>query len=633
MLQFIRDKAQGWIAWVIVGLICIPFALWGVQEYMGVDPNISVAEINGEELSLERYRQAYQRNRAQLQVAVDDPALEARLKLNTVERLVQDEIIVQTALGNGLRVSDDQLTLAIQAQQSFQADGKFSSDLYKNYVRNQGFTPGSFEFNYRRTLLAEQLFGGLVDTAFATSSEVDAAAALQTQQRTYATLRLSAETYAPASVSDADAQRYFDANNTGFRSPEQIKLHYVVLSKKALEADVKVPHDALQALYDSRKISYTKPEERRASHILVAVGRDADADAVTSAEKEVLALLERLQGGEAFATVAKAASADTVSGAKGGDLGFFARGWMAPEFEEITFAQKLGEVSAPVRTQFGFHLIRVEEIRGGDVPAFADVKSQIEQEFRAENVEKPFYAQAENLQNLAYEQPDNLDVAADTLEVKLQTSDWLTRGGLPGNEVLGNPRVLRAAFSEDVLRGGNNSEVITLESGGAVVVIRIAEHKPEADQALDEVRDVVVAALTAERSAVATRAAGEDIVRQLRKGDAPAALANKMGLKWVSVTDAKRDDRGAGNEARSLAFKMPKPGSSAVFDGMASPSGDFIVVQLGKVTLQAGDADAVQQAKTLQNAILQRGLGSVAFQNVLDSLRESADVVIHNERF
>jgi peptidyl-prolyl cis-trans isomerase D len=632
MMQFIRDHAKGWIAWVIVILIASTFALVGVQQYATPDPDVAVAEINGEDLGLQRYQEAYRRNRQQLQVATDDPALEQRLKINTVERLVQDEVIVQTALTNGLRISDEQLTLAIQSQQSFQTDGRFVSDLYRNFVRNQGFTPGGFEFNYRRTLLADQFYGGLVDTAFATESEVKAAAALQTQTRTFSVLRLPNAQFAPESIPEAEVQSYFDENRASFRSEEQVKLSYVVLEKKALEAKVQVTDEELKSLYDERQASLRTPQERRASHILVALGRDASEEAVSKAEADVAAIAARLEAGEDFAAVAKETSADSVSGAKGGDLGFFARGWMAPEFEQAAFAQDIGVVSAPIRTQFGFHLIRVEEARGGEVATFADVKEQMAAEYRAENVERPFYAQAENLENLAYEQPDNLDVAADTLGLELRTTEWLTRAGVPGDPILSNPLVLRAAFGEDVLRAGNNSEVITVDEGKAVVVIRLVEHKPSAEQALPEVREAVVASLKAQGASVAARTAGEAMVGQLRGGANAGEAAQKLGLTWAVITDSKRQVRDAQIEARDLAFKMPKPKGTPVFDGVPSLTGDYLVVQLDRVADEATDGEAAKQAITLQNAVLQRAMGSVAFQGFLDSLRESAEVVIHEDR-
>ncbi|MEM7504973.1 MAG: SurA N-terminal domain-containing protein [Pseudomonadota bacterium] len=636
MLQFIRDRAQGWIAWVLVSLIILVFALFGIQDYAGHDPNVAVAEVNGAELGLQRYHQAYQRQRAQLQVATDDPALEQRLKLDTVERLIQDEIIVQTALQNGLRISDAQLTAALQAQQAFQVNGEFSRDQYSHFVRNQGFSEAGFEFNYRRTLLADQIFSALSDTAFATQSEIDGAAGLQTQRRSYATLRLPASKYTPESVDDDALNAYYEANKAVFRSVEQVKVAYVVLSRSSLEAAVKLDDDELKSVYESRKASFRTPEERRARHILVTVGIDADDAAVQKAEDEINAIRKRIEDGEDFEKVAGEASQDPGSAQKGGDLGFFATGWMAPEFERAAYAQEIGALGQPVRTQFGFHLIRVEEVRGGEQAPFEDVREQLATEYRMEQVEGPFYAQVDDLTNLAYEQPDNLDIAAEELALEIQTSDWVTRSGIADDPVLSNPNVLRAIFSETVLQARNNSEAITVDEGNAVTVVRVVEYAPSAEQPLADVRTAVLAAVQRTEASKAAETAGTALLAKLRAGDDPASVANGASLEWQDHAGATRYGNQAvvGGEGRELAFQMPKPDTDkSVFDGRATAGGDYIIVRLTGVGAAEEGAEDVEQARTVQRALLARNMGSRAFQSLLDSLRDTAEVEIFEDRF
>lgn len=637
MMQFIRDHAQGWIAWVIVVLICIPFALWGVQEYLGVDPNVTVAEINGEEVGLQRFQQAYQRNRAQLGVAIDDPALEQQLRMDTVERLVQDEVVVQTAISTGLRISDEQLALAIQSQAAFQSDGTFSQGAYESFVRNQGFSPGGFEYNYRRTLLAGQIFSALVDTAFATEAEADAIARLQDQQRTFSTLTLEQAKFAPQTLPDAQVQAWYEENKARFRSDEQVKLAYLTLSKLALASEFNAKDDELKSLYEARKGSLARPQERRASHILVAVGQQASEADVTAARAKADDLHKQLRDGGDFAELAKVNSDDPGSGAKGGDLGFFAQGWMAPEFEAAAFALSVGELSAPVRTNFGFHIIRLDETRGGDIPDFEAVRDQILADYQADKSEGEFYARVERLQNLAYEQPDNLDVASEELSLAIETTDFITRTGVADNAVLGNPNILRAAFSEDVLRGGNNSEVLDVDGGNAVAVVRVLEHKVSAEQPLEAVREAVEAAIKAERATKASREAGHALVAQLREGASALEVAGEAGFTWADYTAVQRtaSDAGVDANARQLAFKMPRPGAQPSVDGIATAAGDFIIVRLTQVAdPQASTVtEDDKQLRNAQSALVQRATGNAAFQNLLDSLRDGADVVVHEDRF
>jgi peptidyl-prolyl cis-trans isomerase D len=634
MMQFIRDHAQGWIAWVIVGLICIPFALWGVQEYLGVDPNVTVAEVNGEEVGLQRFQQAYQRNRAQLGVAIDDPALEQQLRMDTVERLVQDEVIVQTAIATGLRISDEQLARAIQSQAAFQNDGAFSQAAYERFVRNQGFSPGGFEFNYRRTLLADQIFSGLVDTAFATQNEADALLRLRDQQRTFSSLKLERAKFALETLPDAEVEAWYQQNKPSFRSTEQVKLAYLMLDKQALASEFNAKEDELRSLYEARKGILTRPEERRALHILVAVGRQASEGDVAAAKTKAEGLHKQLVDGGDFSALAKANSDDSASGAKGGDLGFFAKGWMAPEFEAAAFALSLGELSEPVRTSFGFHIIRLEETRGADVPTFAAVRDQMLADYQADKSEGEFYARVERLQNLAYEQPDNLDVAAEELGLNIETSAFVTRAGVQDNPVLSNANILRAAFSEDVLRGGNNSEVLDVDGGNSAAVVRVIEHKISAEQPLESVREAVETAIRTERAAEASRDAGEALVARLRGGESALEVAADVGLTWKDHSGAKRTDTGDYANARQLAFKMPRPGEKATVDGVATAAGDYVVVRLTQVVeTEKSAASGDDETLNAQTDLVQRAAGNSAFQNLLESLRDDAEVVLHENRF
>ncbi len=633
MLQLIRDNAQGWLAWVIVVLICVPFALWGVQEYLGVDPNVTVAEINGEELGLQRYQHAYQRNRAQLRVAVDDPVVEEQLKLDTIERLVQDEVIVQAAAQHGLRISDQQLSQAIQGQAAFQENGAFSPRLYDVFVRNQGFSPGGFESNYRRTLLAEQFFSGLSNTAFATDSEAQSAALLETQTRTYEALRIARDAFMDVEVPAADVEAYYELNKAEFDSEETVQLAYIVLTKKALEAGVKLDEDMLRSNYEERRATFRSKEELRARHILVTVARDADEAAEKAAEERAGALRAKLDAGEDFADLAKAESGDKGSASKGGDLGYFERGWMTPEFEAAAFAMQAGELSEPVRSPFGFHIIKVEEKRGGDLQSFEEVRPQLEADFRAEEAERAFYGQADSLENLAYEQPDNLDVASDTLGLPIQTTDFITRAGVAADDILSDPSVMRAAFTDEVLRGGNNSEPVTLADGSGVVVLRVLEHKPSAEQPLDVVREQVAQRLRRDRAGDAVEKLGNELVKQLRGGTAEADVATEAKAEWATYEDVKRRDRGPGAEERSLAFKMPRPsGDKPVVDGVAAPGGDYIIVSLEKVVDEPGDEKQLENIRNLYQAGMTRSTGGLAFQNLLDALRDASEVVVHEER-
>lgn len=630
MLQFIRDRAQGWLAWVIVVLIGVPFVLWGVQDYLQPDVNVAVAEVNGQEISLNQFTTAHQRVRAQLRGVELDQDEEARLRRDTLDRLLRDEVMVQAAAEQGLRISDAQLAMAIQSQEGFQEQGRFSQPAYDAFVRSQGFSAGGFEEQYRRTLLVDQVFTALTDTAFSTGTEARALTAQELQQRSFSVLRVRAGQFTDEPVEQAEVQAYFDANRDEFRTEERVSVAYLRLSRDELARQVRASEDELRALYEARKAAYTTPEQRRVRHILVQLPEDADEAEVGAARARLDGARERIAAGEDFAVLARELSDDPGSAAEGGDLGSFARGAMDPAFEDAAFALPVGELSDIVRTPFGLHLIEVQAITGGRTASFEEARDDLLADHQAAEAEKLYYEQVERLANLVFEQPDNLDVAAEALDLEIQRSESFTRAGVEGDAVLSDPAVLRAAFSEDVL-AGNNSEPIEPEGGGVVVVLRVLAHEPAADQPLEAVREAVVAAVQADRAGERARSVGRELVLALRAGEVDRdAAAAGVGAEWNRFENVTRRAPEADAAARRLAFRLPRPAAGeVVYDGDAAGEGDFVVVALDGVQ----EAEAPPEAMTnLVSASIQRDVGQAEFRALIDALRERAEVVLHDGR-
>ncbi len=567
MLQSIRNRSQGWFAWAIVVLITIPFALWGIQQYLGGGREPAAATVNGVEIPQREVQRVAQRQRQQLLRAMGAnaaPALldELRLREMAREGLIENEVLFQAAQSAGYRVSDEQLVTRIRKIPAFQENGTFSSAVYEQTLRNQGMRPGNFEPMLRRDLIIEQLQRGIEDTAFATTREVDEAVRLKRQQRDIGFLTISARGYEQkVTVSEEEIASYYDDNMQQFVSPERVSVDYLELSVDQLAKGIEVGDADLRAYFEEHKSSYFKPEQRRASHILITVASDADKTAVTEARNKAEELLKRIRAGESFSELARKFSQDPGSAREGGDLGFFGKGIMEPAFEKVAFSLKEGEVSDPVRTEFGFHIIKVTGIKPGGTPDFSKVRDQVAADYRHQQAEKRFYDAAEQLANLSYEHPDSLEPAAEQLGLEIQSTPLFGRSG--GEEgIAADPKVVAAAFSPEVLEQDYNSEPVEL-SPVHMVVVHKKEHIPEQQLPLADVKQKIAEQLRHKKARDAAFAAAESIAHKAAEGEEIAVLAKERKLKWERRNGVTRNDTTLQQAIVRKAFRMPRPDSAA----------------------------------------------------------------------
>ena len=625
MLQGIRDRAHGFIAWIIVVLICIPFALWGVQEYLGPDPNVAVANVDGEEISLNEYQNALQGVRASLNRQFPGQDLsrmlgESFIRTRAMDGLVRERLLARAATDAGFVVSDEQLAGAIRSVPAFQRGGAFSTEEYEYTLRRSGNSPGRFEANTRRRLLEAQWRDAVVLSAAAAESRARRLAALESQTRSFSRLVVPADRFAGVEVGEEAVAKRYEDHRDAFMSPDEVRLRYVVLSRDDLAAEIEISAGTIEGYYESRKAALTVLEQRRVRHILVADAEGGD-EALARAEE----LRARIVAGEAFEDVARAASDDPGSAEAGGDLGFGGRGIWVPPFEEAAFSLGVGVVSEPVQSDFGFHLIRVEDIRENRTRTFDEAKEELEREYRSDRAEQLYFEQVERLSNLAFEQPDNLDDAAEILGLTIEESGYLSRRGEPGHEVLGDRAVIAAAFDEDVL-AGNNSEPVELE-GYRTVVVRVVDRRKPRQRTLDEVRPEIVAMLQAERATDETRAFAVELLGRLRAGEGRETVARD--LPWSEERTVGRDEPGLEHAVREVLFSMARPGAGAVtFDGVALASGDFVILALGEVIENEIEGETLDESRLR----LSRQLGLDAHDSFVAALRERADIRVFEDR-
>lgn len=629
MLQIIRDRAQSWIAWVIVLLIIIPFALWGVQSYLGGSGETHVAEINGTKISQRDLQVAFQQQQQRMREVLkenfrEDMFPEKRMRMQALQGLIQRELMLQAATESGLYVGDAALVNAIHDIEAFQQDGAFSQELYQQLLARQGMSRSLFETSMRRDMVLQQYYAAMARSDFATAYERELQQRLKGQTRDLGYLTVSYSKFLDkAEVTDEAVEKFYTERTELFRTQETVTLDYLELSVAKLMEGVPVDEAVIKERYEAQKDNYRTPEQRRASHILIQVAADADEQTEQAARSKIDELYEQIKGGASFADLAKKHSDDPGSAAQGGDLGFFGVGIMDPAFEKATFALSPGGLSEPVRSSFGYHLIKLEEVKGGGTKSFEEVREAIGNEIKRESAEKVFYEQAEQLANLSYEFPDSLNEAAKQLAMEVKTSPALPRSG--GAGIFANPKLMETAFGEDVLQRGNNSEVIEV-SPDHLVVLRINTHTPSARQPLEEVRANVVQRLKEEQARAQATDKALEALSRLRGGAQPEEVAEETGAEWKRLEAVTREQSEVNRMVLNRAFAMPRPASpeQPSLEKIQLGRGDQAVIVLYNV--KDGEPGAEEQPS--QQPSLQMANGEASFAALLQAIRARSEIDI-----
>ena len=633
MLQLIRDNATGWIAWGIVILICIPFALWGIHQYVTPQGSAAVAAVGGTEIGYYDFQRSYARRRQELRATFGpgfaDMFDEDRLRREVLDRMVDSEVVVDSGSTAGMRVGDALLASSIQSQDAFRSGDAFSPDLYEGWLRAQGYSPGGFEENARRSILEQQIVLGISGSDFVSGNGLRDAVRIRLQKRTFSQLTLPAADFESPEPGESGIAAYFERHRAEYFAPERLRLRYLEISMSAIADGVKADDEELRALFDAERGNFLTPEKREVSHILVSVEAGAGEGAVEEARVRTAGFRERIAAGESFEGVAKEHSDDPGSASAGGALGFIEHGIMDPAFEEAAFALAPDEVSEPVRSNFGWHLIKVTSVLEAQETTFEEVRDEVLAQYRSREAERIYVERVETLANVAYEHPESLESAARDLELPILETGYVTRDGDPDDPIASQPAVVAAAFSSDVLGEGNNSEPIEFEPGH-VVVVRAFDHEPRRSLELDEAREEVVEALRAEAVREAVTSRGRELLAGLRGGRRPDEVAAEAGVEWSRFEDVGRFDGEVSEQLIDVVFRMPRPGGDARFDGLIDDTGDFVIVWLSRV--DDGDVSALsdEEREGLRQA-LEADSGRTAYEAFVRVRRESADVEINEQ--
>ncbi len=621
MLQFIRERAQSWIAWGIIGLIIVVFALWGIGDYVRSSQELPAAEVNGTDISQQQLKQAFYERRQQLAQMFGgklDPTLfsDAQIRQQTLDSLIRDQLLLETAHRSQMAVGDGLLANEIRNMPVFDEDGAFSNQRYEQVLSFQNMSPRQFEASLRRDLMIRQLQVGVTETAFVTPAELANYQKLSNQTRDAGWLQLPIDHFTPTDEPTTEAlQAYYDGHPDLYMFPERVQVGYLELSREKLAAGISVSEEELRDRYEAQKDSFSAPEQRRAAHILVEVPAGGDEGGARQKLDEIQA---KLAAGVPFDELARQYSDDPGSAAQGGDLGLFGRGVMVKPFEDKVFSMQVGEISEPIRTEFGYHIIRLDEVKKDEVKPFEEVREQILNDIRMAKVDEQYFDMADRMSSLTYEHPESLDQAAEALGLTIEESPVVARSG--GSGIFADPKVIAAAFSDSVL-AGNNSDVIELGDGRGVV-LHIREHLTATRQSFEEAKAAVSTDVKREQAKAMAKERASQAIERLRQGEEPTAVATELGGEWKRA-EVKRKDPQLPPEVGGRLFGLPHPSAEqAVFEAVALGDGGQVVVALYAV--KEGAATAPPAADGLL-----KDDGRAALDAFNEGLRKRANVTVN----
>jgi peptidyl-prolyl cis-trans isomerase D len=599
---------------IIILLVVIPFAFFGLESYTRLTRGADdVATVDGMGVTQREFSEALREQQERLRAvfgrdfdvsSFDTPAA----RLSVLDSLVAQRLVNAEAVKSNLVLSKEAVIEEIKAAPDFQEGGRFSPERYAAYLRSRNLSDEANVQLLRHQLPVSRLVGAVQGTAIPSRTVAERLAALEGQRREVSEVLVAAGPFAAqVSADEATLKAYYEANSAEFRVPERVRAEFVVLSAEELGRGEAPSETEVRAAYDARAADFRVEEQRRASHILVKSKEEAD---------KLLAEVHKAPA--SFGELAKKHSQDPGSAEKGGDLGLFGRGMMVKPFEDAVFAMKPGEIAGPVQSDFGFHLIRLDEVQAGKGRKFEEVREEIARELARQKGAKKFAEAADGLNNLVYEQSDSLKPAAERYKLKLQTSGWITRSGAPDLGVLNHPKVLAALFSGDATQKRRNTDALEV-APGVLVAARVAEYEPATQRKFEEVRAEVEQKFRRAEAAKRAKQEGEAKLTELRKG-------GDAGLKWSAPkTVSRREPKELSPEALR-AVMAADPNQLPAYVGVERGAEGYALYRVAKVIAADPKSD---QAKGDDLARFERHMGNEQLETYVASLRARAKIEVN----
>ncbi len=628
MFDFVHRKKT--IVQIILFLVMLPFLFWGIQSYRNESQMSAVATIEGEEIPRWEFDQALRNQHERLRNMLKDNFNSAMLdnpemRLAVLEGLIQQKIMHREAEDIGLTVLDSRLASEIQSISAFHDEnGKFSYQRYEELLRRQQMTPVIFEGRVGAEILQQQLLEPLSNSAMVADTMVQTVIRLSEVKRVIDQVEIAPDQYLSEVNPDEEAiKAYYDQYQAEFLLPERVRIEYLVLSLNDLAQQETVSSEEVRNYYEEHQSDYGQPEERQASHILIAVTDSSEDEKAEAKRKAEDILAQVTQDPEKFAELAKEFSDDSGSAKSGGELGFLGKGVLVKEFEDVLFQMEPNEIRGLVETPFGFHIIKLSEIKPAKVATVEEVEDSIEETLKRQKITGRFGEIAEEFSNIVYEQSDSLLSAADRFNLTVkQPNDWINKRSREPLEIA-SEKLMQALFSDDVIKEGRNTEAIEVMPD-TFVSARVLEHKQAAAQSLEVVRDQIIQKLKLQLAAEKTGKEGNDKLARLIAGETDV-------VDWGDTpkTVSYMQSQGLDIETMRAIFKADVT-QLPVYVGVTSLQGKYNLVRINQVI----EPDTADQAKLqsfggqLKQMLLQEELA--AYQA---SLRQRYSVKIQPESY
>ena len=613
MFDFVQKNKR--ILQVFLGLIAITFATWGIESYTRfAGSGDTVASVNGSDITQREFSEQLRLQQEQIRRAfgsqVDPAAFDSpELRRALLDQMIAQRLVATETSKRNLFIDDQRLSNLILSIPDFQVGGRFSEEAFEQAARSQNLTPRQFAERLRQNMSLQQLAGAVGDTTIVPHAVAARLAAIEGQQREVSEARIRAQQFlSQVKIDDAQLKQYYDANQADFRTPERVRVEYVVLSADTLAKQEPVTEEEIKKAYEARAAAFRVDEQRRASHILVKTKEEAD---------KIAAELKKNPG--AFAELAKQHSQDPGSAEKGGDLGWFGPGMMVKPFEEAVFSMKQGE-SSVVQSEFGFHIVRLTGIQPGKTRSLEEVRKELVTDLTRQKGAKKYSEAAEAFGNMVYEQSESLKPAAERFKLQIQTSDWLTK--TPGQErgALQNPKLLAALFSQDAIANKRNTDAVEV-APSTVVAARVIEHQPAAQRKFEEVKNEIAEILRRREAAKLAEQEGKARLEQLKKGETPS-------VTWSAPKLVSR--RAAQGMPAEVVRQVVAADVSKLptYVGMSIGETGYVILRISKVV--EGEAAADQQAEKQTEARAANLVGAAEFEAYVASLKGRADIKINS---
>ena len=588
MLETIRNGLEKKWAKVVLAIIVVPFALFGIDSYLNsMGSNVTVASVNNFEISAQDFQRSMMVLQERLDAEGQDRSIlqSPELKKSVIESLVDSQLIKEAVNKYNFRISNDQLTTYLVGMPDFQENGKFSQQRYDQIVQYNGLTPKKLEDQIRGDMATQQIQGTLANLSYYPKNKIDDIAKIAYQKRHVKLYDLLLKDYeAAVKVSDEELNTFYNDNPSSFIRPDQVKIDFVVYSVANIVPTINVTDEDIKSFYEANKANYEGAEERSASHILFLADKSLSNDELTKVKTQAEKVLADLKKNpKKFSEYAKKYSQDPESAKNDGSLGFFKRGVMVKEFEDSVYSMKKGAISDLVQSDFGFHIIRLDDIKGDQV-TFADVKPQIKGELIYQKALEKYNTNAEDFSNMVYESKDSLQSVIEKYSLDVQQSQWLSKQD--AERFFNNPVFADAIFDKSIIENKFNTPAIEV-SPNNLVSARVVDFRKSETRPFEEVKSEI-------KDYLKKRNAQENLINDGNKlvSDLQDASANEP--KWFDdLTIDRSDKKGLSDVIAEEIFKL-NSSNLPVYSGIFDPKGEFIVIKLDKVSSEDIGAEDIE---------------------------------------